>query len=101
MKRRELILGFLLLPIASTQLIAGQSDDGVKRLAIQVSDGDTATFTKALNVAANFARGMSNKGEIFEIEIVAFNAGINLLRTDKSPVNDRLKSMSESIPDLT
>ena len=44
---------------------------------------------------------MSNKGEIFEIEIVAFNSGINLLRTDKSPVNDRLKSMSESIPDLT
>jgi hypothetical protein len=101
MKRRELILGSLILPIASTKLIAGQSDDGVKRLAIQVSDGDTATFTKALNVAANFARGMSNKGEIFEIEIVAFNAGINLLRTDKSPVNDRLKSMSESIPDLT
>ena len=101
MKRRELILGSLLLPIASTQLIAGQSDDGVKRLAIQVSDGDAATFTKALNVAANFARGMSNKGEIFEIDIVAFNAVINLLRTDKSPVNDRLKSMSESIPDLT
>jgi len=55
MERRELILGSLLLPIASTQLIAGQSDDGIKRLAIQVSDGNTTTFTKALNVAANFA----------------------------------------------
>ena len=44
---------------------------------------------------------MSAKGEMFEIEIVAFNAGINILRIDKSPVNDRVKSMSESIPDLT
>ena len=101
MKRMELILGSLLLPLAPTYLYAGQSDDGIKRLAIQVSDGDPATYTKALNVAANFARGMSSKGEIFEIEIVAFNAGINLLRTDKSPVIDRIKSMSESIPDIT
>ena len=46
------------------------SDDGVKRLAIQVSDNDPATFNKALNVATNFARGMSEKGEFYEIEIV-------------------------------
>ncbi len=101
MKRRALLIGSLLLPLASTKLLAEQSDDGVKRLAIQISDGDPKTYTKALNVAANFARGMSSKGEMFEIEIVAFNAGINLLRTDKSPVNDRVKSLSESIPDLT
>ena len=36
-----------------------------------------------------------------EIEIVAFNAGLNMLRTDKSPVIDRIKSMAESIPDIT
>jgi len=101
MKRRALLIGSLLLPLASTKLLAEQSDDGVKRLAIQISDGDPKTYTKALNVAANFARGMSSKGEMFEIEIVAFNAGINLLRTDKSPVIDRVKSLSESIPDIT
>ncbi len=56
MKRRELILGSLLLPLVSTKLYAGQSDDGIKRLVIQISDGETATYTKALNVAANFAQ---------------------------------------------
>lgn len=101
MKRRALLIGSLLLPLASTKLLAEQSDDGIKRLAIQISDGDPKTFTKALNVVANFARGMSSKGEMFEIEIVAFNAGINLLRTDKSPMIDRVKSLSESIPDIT
>jgi len=101
MKRRALLIGSLLLPLASTKLLAEQSDDGIKRLAIQISDGDPKTYTKSLNVAANFARGMSSKGEMFEIEIVAFNAGINLLRTDKSPMIDRVKSLSESIPNIT
>ena len=89
-----------MLGFAATPSLAEQSEDGVKRLGIQVSDGAPATFTKVLNIVANFAREMSAKGEMFEIEIVAFNAGINLLRTDKSPANDRVKRMSESIPDL-
>ena len=88
----------MLLTGATTALAA---DDGVKRLAIQVSDNDPATFTKALNVATNFAKGMSDAGEIYEIEIVTFNAGLHLLRTDTSPVMDRIKSISESVPDVT
>ena len=39
-------------------------------------------------------------GNIFEIEIVAFNAGLHMLREDTSPVLDRVKSFSASIPDL-
>lgn len=86
-----------MLTLAATLSLAEQSEDGFKRLGIQVRDGEPATFTKVVNVVVNFARGMSAKGDMFEIGIVAFNAGINLLRTD----NDRVKSMSESIPDLT
>ena len=91
----------VILAFAATPSLTEQSEDCVKRLEVQVSDGDPATFTKVLNVVANFTRGMSAKGEMLEIGIVAFNAGINLLRPDNSPVNDRVKSMSESIPDLT
>ena len=90
-----------MLTLAATLSLAEQSEDGLKRLGIQVRDGEPGTFTKVVNVVVNFARGMSAKGDMFEIGIVAFNAGINLLRTDNLPVNDRVKSMSESIPDLT
>ena len=86
-----------MLTLAATLSLAEQSEDGLKRPGIQISDGEPATFTKVLNVVAYFTRGMRAKGEMLEIGIVAFNAGINLLRTD----NDRVKSMSESIPDLT
>lgn len=101
MNRRNFLVSGIMATLAAAPVFGSQAEDGIKRLGIQVSDGDPATYTKALNVAANFARGMSAKGEMYEIEIVAFNAGLNMLRTDKSPVNDRIKSMAESIPDIT
>ena len=44
-----------MLTFAATLSLAEQSEDGLKRLGIQVSDGEPATFTKVLNVVANFA----------------------------------------------
>ena len=68
--RRNLLACALALPLALGATFAqAEMDDGVKRLAIQVSDGDPATFTKALNVATNFARGMSEKGEMVEVDV--------------------------------
>lgn len=99
--RRNVLQFATSLMLLTGATTAFASDDGVKRLAIQISDNDPATFTKALNVATNFAKGMSDAGEIYEIEIVTFNAGLHLLRTDTSPVMDRIKSISESVPDVT
>ena len=93
LQRRALLAGFLTLAAASPGF-AGQSDDGIKRLALQISDNDPATFNKALNVATNFARGMSEAGELYEIEIVTFNAGLHMFREDTSPVLDRIRSTS-------
>ena len=97
---RYFFIAAFILPFTLTFGFAGQSDDGVKRLALQVSDNDPKTLNKVLNVASNFARGQSEKGNMFEIEIVAFNAGLHMLREDTSPVLDRVNSFSESIPDL-
>jgi intracellular sulfur oxidation DsrE/DsrF family protein len=84
----------------ATPAAANHETDGINSLAIQISDNDPATFNKALNVAANFARMQSEAGNLYQIEIVTFNAGLHLLREDTSPVMDRVKSMSASIPDL-
>ena len=99
--RRTLLTLTTITAVAVAPVYADQSDDGVKRLALQISDKDPATFNKTLNVATNFARGMSKAGELYEIEIVAFNAGLHLLREDTSPVMDRITSISESIPEVT
>lgn len=98
--RKALIVVSAVLSMLASHALAQEADDGTKRLAIQISDNDPATFNKALNVATNFARGMSESGEFYEIEIVAFNAGLHMLRTDTSPVMDRIQSISESIPEI-
>jgi len=97
MKRRLfLLLAAPLMAMAVPAIAAGKTH----RLALQISDDTPEKMNAVLNVAANVARYYAQKGEEVEIRIVAFNAGLNMLRTDRSPVLARLKSMSESFPDL-
>jgi intracellular sulfur oxidation DsrE/DsrF family protein len=85
-------LAFAALPAAAA--------DKVHRLALQISDDTPDKMNAVLNVAANIARYYAGLGEEAEIRIVAFNAGLNMLRIDRSPVLARLKSMSESLPNV-
>lgn len=77
--------------------------EGIHRLALQISDSDPKTMHKVLNVAANVSRNYSEKGEEVEVEVIAFNAGLHMLREDTSPaeIRARLKSFSESLPNVT
>ena len=100
LSRRAVLTGIAGTALLTSPVFAGQAGDGTKRLAIQISDNDPATFNKALNVATNFARGMSESGDFYEVEIVTFNAGLHMLRTDTSPVMDRIQSISSSIPEI-
>ncbi len=96
LKRRMLLMAVPLTVVALPAAAAGK----VHRLALQISDEAPEKMNAVLNVAANVARYYSEKGEEVEIRIVAFNVGLNMLRTDRSPVLERLKSLSESFPDL-
>ena len=42
-----------MLTLAATLSLAEQSEDGLKRLGIQVRDGEPGTFTKVVNVVAD------------------------------------------------
>ncbi|KAF0097343.1 MAG: signal peptide protein [Rhodospirillaceae bacterium] len=95
--RRQLLAAMFVVAIVPTAF-AGEK---VHRLALQISDGAPEKMTAVLNVAGNVARLYAETGDEVEIRIVAFNAGLNMLRTDKSPVLDRLKSISESMLNVT
>ena len=71
------------------------------RLALQISDNDAAKMNAVLNVAANVSKYYSDKAEEVEIEIVAFNAGLHMLRADTSPVQVRLKSFKQGMPNVS
>jgi hypothetical protein len=91
---------FLAAAFAVAALPAAAADK-VHHLALQISDSSPEKMTAVLNVAANVSRHYSEVGEEIEIRIVAFNAGLVMLRTDKSPVLERLKSVSESLPNVS
>lgn len=75
--------------------------DGMNYLALQVSDNNPGTMAKVLNNALNITKNYQAEGQEIEIRIVAYNAGLHLLREDTSPVLDRLNSFSESMPNVT
>ena len=91
---RALFAAVLLLPLAFAP--AGATEK--HRLALQISDNDAGKMNAVLNVAANVSKYYSDKGDEVEIQIVAFNAGLNMLRQDKSPVLERLKSFKQGMP---
>lgn len=84
----------LALPLAAE---AGE----MRKLALQVSDNDPVKMNAALNVAANVSRYYTDKGDQVEIVIVAFNAGLHMLRDDTSPVKERLAGFAKSMPDVS
>jgi uncharacterized protein len=71
------------------------------RLALQISDNSPDKMNAVLNVAANVSRYYSDKGEEVEIEIVAFNAGLHMLRSDTSPVKERMTSFRKSMTNVS
>ena len=94
---RALFAAVLLLPLAFAPASAAEKH----RLALQISDNDPAKMNAVLNVAANVSKYYSDKGEEVEIEIVAFNAGLHMLRADTSPVKPRLKSFKQGMPNVS
>jgi intracellular sulfur oxidation DsrE/DsrF family protein len=71
------------------------------RLVIQVDQNDKAVMDLALNNAQNVIDYYKSRGEIVYMEIVAFGPGLHMLRSDTSPVRDRIGPMVLEHPNLT
>jgi intracellular sulfur oxidation DsrE/DsrF family protein len=96
MTRLTLFAALLLLPLAFSGAQAAEH-----KLALQISDNDPGKMNAVLNVAANVSKYYSEKGDMVEIQIVVFNAGLAMLRADKSPVLERLKSFKQGMPNVS
>lgn len=79
---------------------AAASQKQPHRLVVQVDVNDPAVMNLALNNVSNVAQHYSEIGQKVEIEVVAFGPGLHMLRDDTSPVKARIKSMSETMPQL-
>lgn len=71
------------------------------RVVIQVSENDPKVIDLALNNAENLTKFYEEAGETVEIEIVAYGPGLNMVRSDTSPVKDRLVALGSQLKHVT
>jgi len=98
--RRQFLFLFAWLAAAALMPLAANAAE-THRLALQVSDNDPDKMNAALNVAANVSQYYSGKGQEVEIQVIAFNAGLHMLRDDTSPVKERLQSFAKGMPNVS
>jgi uncharacterized protein len=64
------------------------------KVAIQVNQNDKTVMDLALNNAKNVVEHYKSKGETVAVEIVTYGPGLHMLRSDTSPVKERIAVMS-------
>src|SRR3954466_10441690 len=89
---RLALAALLLAPLASVSLAGDQKPH---RVAIQVDQNDPQVMNLALNNATNVIEHYRGKNEDVEVDIVTYGPGLHMLRSDTSPVQDRVKRLKE------
>src|SRR6476661_5599759 len=89
---RFMTITFLYLAFATGALAA---DSKTHRVAIQVDQNDPQVMNLALNNATNVIEYYRGKNEDVEVDIVTYGPGLHMLRSDTSPVQDRIKRLKE------
>lgn len=91
----RLITAIVVLAAAVIVTTAADAAENAKphRIAIQIDQNDPAVMNLVLNNVSNLTEYYNSKGEEVQIEVVAYGPGLHMLREDKSPVKDRIKSI--------
>jgi uncharacterized protein len=71
------------------------------RMVIQVIQNDAGVMNAALNNAENLIKYYEDKGEKVEIEFVVHGNGLHMVRSDTSPVKDRVAAISSKMKNVT
>ena len=82
----------LSLMLAAPALAA---DTKQHRLLIQVDQNDPDVMNLALNNATNVIEFYRARNEPVDVDIVTYGPGLNMLRADTSPVQERIKRFKE------
>ncbi|MDK3017533.1 DsrE family protein [Pseudodonghicola flavimaris] len=66
-------------------------------IAVHVNQNDPQVMNMALNNVANLAKYYEEQGDDLVVEVVAYGPGVNMLVPGKSPVAERIATMSLEI----
>ncbi len=92
---RRLATAVLLSIALATSALA--ADGKAHRIAIQVDQNDPQVMNMVLNNATHVIEYYRDKHEDVDVEIVAYGPGLHMLRSDSSPVQDRIKRLKAEV----
>ena len=97
-KVRQFVTAIIVLVAGAIVTTGAYAAENAKphRIAIQIDQNDPALMNLVLNNVSNLTEYYNSKGEDVQIEVVAYGPGLNMLREDKSPVKDRIKSIKQT-----
>ena len=76
--------------------------EGVEHhVAIHVDQNDPKLMNLALNNVENITKYYESQGDTVVVEVVAYGPGLNMYIPGKSPVADRIKTMSLGLEDVS
>lgn len=91
------LITLIALMLSATLAYAG---DVMHKVAVHVDENDPKLINMALNNVQNLKNYYTNKGEEVAIEVVAYGPGLLMYIDGKSPVADRIATMSLEIDNL-
>lgn len=95
---KKILAATALLTISAT----GAWADGAEHfVAIHVDQNDPQVMNMALNNARNITNYYAANGDTVTIELVAYGPGLNMLLEGRSPVSDRIETMSLEMDNLS
>jgi len=88
-----------IVALISMAAISGSraADDKTHRVAIQIDQNDPQVMNLALSNVINVIEYYRDKNEDVEVDIVAYGPGLQMLRADTSPVQDRVKHLKDTV----
>ena len=75
-------------------MTAAVADGAAHKLVFHVDENDPAVMNLTLNNVANVIKHYQSVGQSVAVEVVTYGPGLNMLRSDTSPVKDRISTMS-------
>jgi uncharacterized protein len=87
-------VALLLITFAGSAIAA---EGKAHHVAFHVDQNDPELMNQTLNNATNVIEYYRGKNEDVDIDIVTYGPGLNMLRTDTSPVLDRIKRLKDMV----
>jgi len=85
-------IAFMSMSFASAGFAA---DAKPHHIAIQIDQNDPQVMNLVLNNTTNVIEHYRAKNEEVDIDVVAYGPGLHMLRSDTSPVQDRIKRLKD------